>query len=131
MVFLGIAVIKRNTLALGLCLLAALFALEAKTACYGPLNRSEKDLQGEKALPADLPALISSGVLSVLGAALPLAVTFVPPAPLIVRKSADFQSRMGVDCGRIPVSASPYFSSGLFFRPPPASSFIQTACCEG
>ena len=129
--FLGVAAMKRNTLALGLCLLAALFALEAKTACYGPLNRSEKDLRSEKALPADLPMLVSSGVPSVLGIALPLAIVFVPLAPAIVWKDADILPRMGVDCSRIPVSALPYFSSGLFFRPPPASSFVLAAYCEG
>lgn len=129
--FLGVAAMKRNTLALGLCLLAALFALEAKTACYGPLNRSEKDLRSEKALPADLPALVSSGVPSLARTALPLAIVFVSLAPIIVRIDADFPLRIVVESKRIPVSALPYFSSGLFFRPPPASSFVLAACCEG
>ena len=128
---MGIAAIKRNTLALGLCLLATLFALEAKTACYGPLNHSEKDLRSEKALPADLPALVSSGVSGMMGAALPVAVIFVPPASAIAWNDADFLPRVGGDFSRIPVSALPYFSSGLFFRPPPVSSFVLAACCEG
>ena len=122
---------KRKTLSLGLCLLAALFALEAKTACYGPFNRSEKNLRSEKALPADLPALVSSGVPSLVRTALPLTIVFVSLAPIIVRIDADFLPRMVVECNRIPVSALPYFSSGLFFRPPPASSFVLTATCEG
>lgn len=51
--------VRRDTLALGLCLLAALFALEAKIAWYGPTAGPEVDISRRKALPADLPSVVS------------------------------------------------------------------------
>ncbi len=54
--FLAFPKMRRNTLALGLCVLAVLFALEAKTAWYGPANGPGSDVRSQKALPADSPA---------------------------------------------------------------------------
>lgn len=112
--------IRRNTLALGLCLLAMLFALEAKTAWYGPANGPRSDIQSEKARPADLPAVVTHGVSTLPLATFPLALVFLSSVAAIAWTGADFLSGIDVDFSHVPVSAAPYFSPGLFFRPPPA-----------
>lgn len=111
---------RQNTLALGLCLLAVLFALEAKTAWYGPINGPGRDIQSQKALPADAPAVVSHGVSTLPSATFPLALVFIASVAVIAWTNADFLRGVDIDCNRIPVSAAPYFSPGLFFRPPPA-----------
>lgn len=110
----------RNTLALGLCLLAVLFALEAKTAWYGPTNGLCADIQSQKARPAKLPAVVSHGVSALPPATLPLALILLASLAGIARTVADFLPGIGIDFNCIPVSAACYFSPGLFFRPPPA-----------
>lgn len=112
--------IRRNTLALGLCLLAALFALEAKTAWYGPANGPSSDIQSQKALPADLPALVSHGFSTLPPFTFPRALIFVVSVAVIAWTNAHFLPGADVDFNHIPVSAAPYFSPRLFFRPPPA-----------
>jgi hypothetical protein len=112
--------IRRNTLALALCLLTVLFALEAKTAGYGPANGPSGDVQSQKALPADLPAVVSHGVSALPLAAIPLALIFAVSVAAFTWTSAHRLPGVSVDFNHIPVSAAPYFSPGLFFRPPPA-----------
>src|ERR1700739_3463214 len=111
---------RHKTLALGLCLLAVLFALEAKTAWYGPTHGPSGDIQSQKALPADSPAEVSHGVSTLPTAAFPLALIFIASVAAIAWTHADFLRGVDVDFNHIPVSAAPYFSPGLFFRPPPA-----------
>ena len=111
---------RRNTLALGLCLLAVLFALEAKTAWYGPENGPSSDVQSQKALPADLPALVSHGISTLPPVTLPLALIFAASVAVIAWTNAHPLPGADVDFNHIPVSAAPYFSPSLFFRPPPA-----------
>jgi hypothetical protein len=105
-------------LAVGLCLLAVLFALEAKTAWYGPTRGPNGDIQSQKARPVDLPAVVSHGVSTVPPFTLALvSLTYVAA---IAWTDANFLPGVEVDFNHIPVSAASYFSSGLFFRPPPA-----------
>lgn len=111
---------RRNTLALGLCLLAVLFALEAKTAWYGFANGRSSDVQSQKARPADLPAVVSHGVSTLPPATFPLALIFLASVTAIAWTDARFLPGVDVDFNHLPVSAASYFSSGLFFRPPPA-----------
>jgi hypothetical protein len=111
-------------LALGLCLLAVLFALEAKTAWYGPTNGPRGDIQSQKALPPDLPSMVSHGVSALPTATFALALIFIASVAAIAWTNADFLRGVDVDCNHIPVSAAPYFSPGLFFRPPPALWFV-------
>jgi hypothetical protein len=111
---------RRNTLSLVLCLLAVLFALEAKTAWYGPAKGPGSDVQSEKARPADLPAAASERSVSALSWPLPLALIFSAALAAMAYVGAGFLSRAGCDPDSISVSASPYFFAGLFFRPPPA-----------
>jgi hypothetical protein len=111
---------RRNTLALGLCLLAVLFALEAKTAWYGPKNGPSCDIQSQKACPADLRAVVSHGVSTLPPVTFPPALIFLASVAAIAWTDADFLPGVNVGFNHIPVSAAPYFSPGLFFRPPPA-----------
>jgi hypothetical protein len=111
---------RRNTLALGLCLLTVLFALEAKTAWYGPAKGPGTDVQSQKALPTDLPAVVSHGVSKLALVTFPLAMIFLASAQAIAWTDANFLSGVDFDSNHIPVSAAAYFSPGLFFRPPPA-----------
>jgi hypothetical protein len=111
---------SRNTLALGLCLLAVLFALEAKTAWYGPAKGPGSDIQSQKARPADLPAVVDHGISTRPPATLPLALIFIASVAAIVWMDSDFLPGVDVDFIQVPVSATPYFSPSLFYRPPPA-----------
>jgi hypothetical protein len=111
---------RRNTLALGLCLLAVAFALEAKFAWYGPMNGPGAQIQSEKARPADLPAVVSHGISTHPPATLPPALIFFASIAVIARMQGDYLSGVDIHFNRVPVSAAPYFSPGLFFRPPPA-----------
>lgn len=110
---------SRNALALGLCLLAVLFALEAKIAWFGPANGPSGDIQSQKARPADLPAVVFHGVSALPLAAFPLAVVFFACVAAIAWTDARFLPGVNVDSNHPPVSAASYFSPALFFRPPP------------
>jgi hypothetical protein len=111
---------RRNTLALGLCLLAVLFALEAKTAWYGPAHGPSADIQSQKARPADLPAVVSHGASMLPPITFPPALIFLASVASIAWTNTDFLRGVDVDFNHVPVSAAPYFSPALFFRPPPA-----------
>lgn len=111
---------RRGLLALGLCLLAALFALEAKIAWYGPAHGVGVDVSSQKALPADLPALVSHGGSSQLPETLLLASLLLMSIGAIAGNAKDFSSRIDVDFPHIPVASAPCFAIALFFRPPPA-----------
>ena len=111
---------RRNTLALGLCLLSVLFALEAKTAWFGPIKGPGGEVQSQKALPANLPALVSHGVSKLPSVKFQLALIFLASVAAIAWTDANFLPGVGIDFKHMPVSAAPYFSPALFFRPPPA-----------
>lgn len=53
---------RRAPLALGLCLLAFLFAIEAKTAWYGPAAGFGGNVRAAKAQPATSPQVVEHGV---------------------------------------------------------------------
>lgn len=112
--------IRRNTLASVLCLLAVLFALEAKTAWYGPANGPGSEVRSQKARPADLPALVAHGDSTQAPSTLPMALVLLACFPVMVWMEANSLRGIGLDFNSIPVSAAPYFSPSLFFRPPPA-----------
>jgi hypothetical protein len=112
--------LRRNALALGLCLLAMLFAVEAKTAWYGPANGPGVDIQSQKAMPTDLPAVVSHGIATHPASPFPLALLLFASVGAMAWLGADFLHRIDLDFNPISVSSASYFSPGLFFRPPPA-----------
>jgi hypothetical protein len=112
--------LRRAPLAIGLCLLAILFALEAKTAWYGPAAGPGCDIRAAKALPAGSPKLVDHGAPSpdpehpgVLFAALP-AIT-------VVWLSSIKDPAIGeIPRNHLPFFSVAHFSPSIFFRPPPA-----------
>jgi hypothetical protein len=110
--------LRREILALGLCLLSVLFAIEAKTAWYGPINGN--DVQSQKARPVDLPAVVAHGVSTLPPVTFPLALVFLASVAAIAWTGANCLPGVDAHFSRNPVSAAPYFSPLLFFRPPPA-----------
>jgi hypothetical protein len=118
--FFASAKTRRTTLALVLCLLAVLFAVEAKTAWYGPTTVPGGDIQSQKARPADLPAVVPHGVSDSPWITFALALIFLASAGAIASLIAGAFPGAKADSRNIPVSAAHYFSPGLFFRPPPA-----------
>ena len=110
---------RRTVLALGLCLLAFGFAMEAKLACYSPTGVSGSDIAAAKARPADLPQVVSHGVHAPdPGRSQVLVVFLAALAAPSLRKADSWLVRNSV-YNHLSVSSAAYFSPSLFFRPPP------------
>jgi hypothetical protein len=111
---------SRVAFALGLCLLAVAFAVESKTAWFGPLTGPGSDVQAAKALPADMPRVIEHGVPA------PDPVHPAIPFALIATLAAAWPSvtpaQKEVSRTAPPVSLAAYFFPSIFFRPPPFHS---------
>ena len=109
----------RTALAIGLCLLAFFFALEAKLAWYGPQSGPDGDVHAVKALPVDTPDIVSEDV----PAPDPVHphLSFALLAPLIAVGMADTDTLLGhaIVQRNFSVSSAAYFSPNSFFRPPP------------
>ena len=108
----------RTILALGLCLLAFSFAMEAKLAWYGPQVGIGSDMSAAKALPADVPDVVRHGV--------PAPDPIHPLVPFLLLPIfaasilADAHLRLRPAHHPPSFSAASYFSPKNFFRPPPA-----------
>jgi hypothetical protein len=101
-----------------LCLLAVLFAVEAKMAWYIPAGSANAQISSAKLMPADAPKLIAQAIDSQAQASpifdenvarVVVALLYLATVSLIARAGRS----------RLQVSASPSFSISLFFRPPP------------
>lgn len=110
--------LRRTPFALGLCLLAFLFAVEAKTAWYGPAHGIGSDVRAAKAMPALSPKLVDHG-----NSSLDRAQTHIS----LVAHSAStalWAPRVNVRAGvvrptRPVLFVADYLSPSLLFRPPP------------
>ena len=103
---------------IALCLLAALFAVEAKIAWYSPAGSVNTQISSAKLQPADASKIFAHA-----------AVTQVPPTPdfhenvaavtlaLLCLAATSVAARAVPN--RLQVFAAPGFSVFLFFRPPP------------
>src|SRR5579859_3729779 len=109
--------IRKESFALILCLLAVVFALEAKIAWYMPPHTLGSEVQDAKALPADTPQLIPHGLSGQppLFIFLPFTFLFALAAVCICRPLF----YCGVKVNDRSPSSSSAFSPGNFFRPPP------------
>ena len=107
----------RTALTCGLCLLAFAFAVEAKTAWYGPASGPGSAVRASKAMRADLPRVIDHGVpvpdpihphasFALLAAFATLLLTVKTPAG---RDGSNTRIRFALTA----------FSPQVFFRPPP------------
>jgi hypothetical protein len=109
----------RIVLASWLCLLVIAFAVEAKTAWFGPVRGIGSEVRAAKAQPADLPRIIEHGVV------VPVSLHPVVPianmaALLPERLTARILRPQSTPLSCLPaVSGSACFSPQFFFRPPP------------
>jgi hypothetical protein len=113
---------RRILLACGLCLLAILFAVEAKTAWFGPVVGPGSAVRAAKALPADMPKLIEQGILVAdpVHPQIPFALLTV--AMIVLETNALIRAFRDVRRDYPSAFSAPCFSPHLFFRPPPVRS---------
>jgi hypothetical protein len=110
----------RTALTCALCLLAFTFAVEAKTAWYGPVSGPGSVVRASKAMPTDAPRVIEHGI-PVPDPVHP-QISFLLLATFSVLSLAA-EAPMGREGAHSPVKLSfEAFSPQLFFRPPPALS---------
>jgi hypothetical protein len=111
---------RRAPLAFALCLLAFLFAVEAKTAMYGPQNGLGSNVRAAKAMPAVTPELVEHRVLT----SDPLHPHTAFTARCLISagslQSANVPSRTAALRFHLPRFTAAFFSPLHYFRPPPA-----------
>ena len=109
--------ICRKLLTCWLCLLAVVFAFEAKTAWYGPSAGPWSAVRAAKALPADLPQIVSHGI----PAPDPVhpAIPFLIFAAFVLSAGSEFQLTRKAAHGPGPLAVAATFFPPHFFRPPP------------
>lgn len=101
-----------------LCVLAIAFALEAKTAWYGPVSGPGSAVQFAKALPIDAPRVVRHGIPAPDPLHPQLAVVFVALVFALPILADNLSSRTTAHVlGR--VSVVRYLTPPAFFRPPP------------
>jgi hypothetical protein len=110
---------RRAPIAFGLCLLACLFAFEAKTAWYGPAAGFGSSVRAAKALPVATPKIVEHGVPTPDPAHPHLAFTTPPQilVPGLVRVRALAGSE--ILANQLPHLLAAGFSHSNLFRPPP------------
>src|SRR5579862_3582115 len=110
---------RRTALTVCLCVMTFLFAVEAKTARYGPVAGPGSNVRAAKAFPASAPRLVEHGV-----------PTPDPTQPQVISAKisasavAIFLAREVSARGSLLREHSPHFSAAhltpaCFFRPPP------------
>lgn len=116
----SIVAVRRSALAVGMCLLAFLFAVEAKLAWYSPSTTPLSAIQSAKARPADAPDPIAQILSAVISSpqqfSLLLFVAF--SAACLVKASPSLA--IGVNPRTRRDSMAVFLSPTLFFRPPPS-----------
>jgi hypothetical protein len=111
---------RRTPLALGLCLLAFLFAIEAKTAWYGPAVGLGSSVRAAKAQPAATPRVVEHGTPTP-DPAHPRASFAALPHITVALSSLCFslQARSEVLLSHFSRFSAAGFSFSSLFRPPP------------
>lgn len=110
---------SRTLLAISLCVLAMVFALEAKTAWYSPDAGLDTGISSTKALPIDSPKVVRHGIPA------PDPVHPQIAFAIIAIMIAAWSVRPQLSLGRIPsrtgsqVCCSAFLSPQAFLRPPP------------
>jgi hypothetical protein len=108
---------RLSVVGIALCLLAALFAFEAKIAWFSPAGTPSAQISATKLQPANGPKLIAQAL------AAPASLHFPVESPLLLATAfllATFVFRM-TKSDRITVNPPSSFSPPLFRRPPPHS----------
>jgi len=110
---------RRTVLALGLCLLAFGFAMEAKLACYSPAGGPGSDIVAAKARRADLPEVVSRGGHAPDPVHSQILVVFLAALTAASLWKSDAPPGRNIVYSHLSVYSAAYFSPNLFFRPPP------------
>jgi hypothetical protein len=110
---------RLTALGIMLCLLVALFAVEAKIAWFSPAGSATAQISFAKARPAETPRMLSQGFVSAATPAHDFAGTAMLLAIAWLLASATIEFRRVVPA-RPQVRVFPGFTASLFFRPPPA-----------
>ena len=111
---------RRTPLAFALCLLAMLFAVEAKAICYEPANCLHSNVQREKALPVDLASVSVAGVPQISRPAFPSALLILASGAADEWGAPGNTSAPRVQRTPVAAYAGSRFLPCLFRRPPPA-----------
>lgn len=111
---------RRVPLAFALCLLAFLFAVEAKTAMYGPENGLGSVVRAAKALPAVTPELLKHRIPSPDPLHSHTAFASLLLATAITPQEAHLPQRTKVSRNHLLLLTATFLSPSHFFRPPPA-----------
>jgi hypothetical protein len=111
---------RRAPLAIALCLLAFLFAIEAKTAWYGPAAGFGSSVRAAKAQPVATPKVVEHGVPSPDPAHPHAAFALLPPTAVELSARFPVQSFSEILANHLPHDLAPGFSYSNLFRPPPA-----------
>lgn len=109
---------RLTALGIMLCVLAALFAVEAKIAWFSPAGSATAQISFDKARPAEPPKAYPHGMTSTTPPAHDLAATatFVAASILLAAIAAVMLLPARP---RTQLALSPGFSASLLFRPPP------------
>ncbi len=111
--------IRDNALVVGLCLLAVLFAVEAKLAWYSPMHGPGSDVRSAKAFRPDTPKVVDRGNSS--SSSDWHLITFALLATFATAFAAPMSLMVGRHRERNPQQASlaAFSVTNLFLRPPP------------
>jgi hypothetical protein len=121
----ALRVTRRVALALVLCLLTVAFAVEAKTAWFGPANGPGIAVSAAKARPADLPRVIDHGVP--VPSPVPPTVSFDAPSLLLLPLFNGILRPAQDDASLAAFRLETRFSPQSYFRPPPGFSLSSIA----
>jgi len=110
--------LRRSALAVALCLLAFLFAVEAKLALYGPANATLTSIQCAKARPADAHDPLGAVETAHPSSPLSFVVLLAVFAVAALAKGDSWIAMENMRASRSAANAV-FRSPALYHRPPP------------
>jgi len=111
---------RRVPLAFGLCLLAFFFAVEAKTAWYGPVAGPGSNVRAAKALPVAAPSEVKHGVSAPGSTHRHFVFAAVAAIAAALQVTSHLRADGAIASGHLPGFLAACFSPSSFIRPPPA-----------
>jgi hypothetical protein len=111
---------RLTALGIMLCLLVALFAVEAKIGWFSPAGSASAQISFAKARPAETPKMLSQRMASPVSPERDFAGTALILAIVGLLLASATVGLFRVVPARRQVCVSPGFTASLFFRPPPA-----------
>ena len=111
---------RQNAIVVGLCLLAVLFAVEAKLAWYSPVGGPSSDVRSAKAFRPDMPEVVQRSVSSPDSAHPLIAFALLATFGIASAIHIDLLLDRNRDCNPQQTYLAAFSATNLFFRPPPA-----------